>query len=240
MKICTKCKTKKELSKFYYRKDTNSYRNECKKCIIEDRKKYRKQNGDKISKQRKAKYKEDPNKYDVRSKIYQSNNREYFYNYRKKYYLNNKDKVKEQNRLKYEKNKEAIKSNQRDYYRKNIEKIKIYNKSEAGRERARRGFHKRRASIISTCDGTVTKESLQRLRVKQNNKCYDCNCRLDFKAKNKVHLDHRIPLSKGGIHSITNVVYLCKRCNLTKSNTYSDNYTKHKNQNILYFKNATT
>ena len=33
-KICTKCKIEKELSEFYFRKDSNSYRNECKECLI--------------------------------------------------------------------------------------------------------------------------------------------------------------------------------------------------------------
>ena len=33
MKTCNKCNTEKELTEFYYRKDTNSYRKECKECF---------------------------------------------------------------------------------------------------------------------------------------------------------------------------------------------------------------
>jgi len=33
MKTCTKCNQTKELIEFYYRKDSNTYRNECKDCI---------------------------------------------------------------------------------------------------------------------------------------------------------------------------------------------------------------
>lgn len=32
-KICTKCGVEKLLSEFYFRKDNNSYRNECKECL---------------------------------------------------------------------------------------------------------------------------------------------------------------------------------------------------------------
>ena len=42
--------------------------------------------------------------------------------------------------------------------------------------------------------------------------CYYCNCELDEKK----HLDHYIPLSKGGTHSIDNVVWSCASCNLKK------------------------
>ena len=34
MKACSKCKETKELSEFYYRKDSGKYKNNCKVCII--------------------------------------------------------------------------------------------------------------------------------------------------------------------------------------------------------------
>ena len=40
---------------------------------------------------------------------------------------------------------------------------------------------------------------------------------LDLKDRN-THLDHYMPLSKGGAHSISNVVWSCAACNLTKNN----------------------
>ena len=33
MKICTKCEIEKELLEFYFRKDCNNYRNQCKECF---------------------------------------------------------------------------------------------------------------------------------------------------------------------------------------------------------------
>jgi|LGVE01.1.fsa_nt_gb 5-methylcytosine-specific restriction endonuclease McrA len=71
--------------------------------------------------------------------------------------------------------------------------------------------HKRKALKISTDDGTINKKSLESLLIKQNNKCYYCECVLVEK-----HLDHYIPLSKGGANSIYNVVWSCPSCNLKK------------------------
>lgn len=34
-KECKLCRTGKPLNEYYYRKDTNTYRNECKECMIE-------------------------------------------------------------------------------------------------------------------------------------------------------------------------------------------------------------
>lgn len=114
-----------------------------------------------------------------------------------------------------------VKIYMKEYYKKNKEKIlanvKNWNSTESGKASSVIKSAKRRALKLSTEDGTITKESLQQLRELQNNKCYYCECELNFEAKNEVHLDHHIPLSKGGIHSITNVKYTCKSCNVSKS-----------------------
>lgn len=127
---------------------------------------------------------------------------------RAKWTLENKDKIKERNKKWYADNIESIRI-----------KSKAYRQSDVGRVVCTAKTQKRRAILKSLDDGTVTKESLFLLKEKQDNKCYHCGCELDFKAKNKVHLDHLIPISKGGSNSISNVVWSCKSCNLRKGST---------------------
>ena len=55
---------------------------------------------------------------------------------------------------------------------------------------------------------------LQSLLEKQFYQCNNCFCDL---TENNMELDHHIPLSKGGLHSIKNVVWLCHDCNNHKS-----------------------
>jgi len=59
-KVCPKCGIKKLINEFYFRKDNNTYRSECKVCILKQRKKYRLHNLDKIQKTRKRREQEHP------------------------------------------------------------------------------------------------------------------------------------------------------------------------------------
>lgn len=71
----------------------------------------------------------------------------------------------------------------------------------------------RRARAKNLSDGTVTYPRILQIMEKQNWNCNDCGVTLLAK---KPHLDHVIPLAKGGRHSITNLQWLCRKCNLSK------------------------
>lgn len=123
------------------------------------------------------------------------------------------EKVEERKHKKREYNKNAsdeVKERKRLY-------DKRYFASEAGKVTTAKSVHKRRAQKISTQDGTATSQALEELKSTQNHQCCHCSCSLDFSAKGQVHLDHLIPLSKGGAHTISNVAWSCAHCNLTKS-----------------------
>lgn len=97
------------------------------------------------------------------------------------------------------------------------ENNKRYLQSEAGKISSASRKGKRRSKINSSDDGTINSESLTALKDKQENKCYYCKSDLDFTIPRSVHLDHVIPLSKNGKHTLDNVVWSCQTCNLTKS-----------------------
>lgn len=78
--------------------------------------------------------------------------------------------------------------------------------------RARVNSYRRAAQASATEDGTMTGETIARMFAKAN-RCSYCNCKM--KAHEKT-LDHVVPLSKGGAHSILNAVVCCKPCNSRK------------------------
>ncbi len=74
--------------------------------------------------------------------------------------------------------------------------------------------HRRnRRARTKGAEGSHTKEDISALRKLQNNKCAYCRSALGRDA----HLDHIIPISKGGSNFRNNLQWLCPTCNLSKN-----------------------
>jgi 5-methylcytosine-specific restriction endonuclease McrA len=56
---------------------------------------------------------------------------------------------------------------------------------------------------------------------RQKGKCYYCQCKLD-----KYHIDHVIPLSRGGTDHPDNKVLACPSCNLKKNDKLPHEWAK--------------
>ena len=192
MKICKKCLVSKPEEDFNKDKTTSSgLRGKCRKCTNKRAKEWNRENKNRLS-EKKAKY-------------------------QKEYRQKNKILISKQRKIYCCKNSKAISKQSANYYKLNKEEIKKQHQSKEGKEAQNRSRMNYRAQKLSTKDGTITKASLQALRASQDNKCAYCNNPLDFTAPREAHIDHVRPLSKGGIHSISNVVYSCRLCNQTKS-----------------------
>lgn len=68
---------------------------------------------------------------------------------------------------------------------------------------------KRKKGIKAADDGTIHFDI-----TKTAKQCVYCGSRFD--DKNKPTIDHVVPLNKGGVHSISNVVVSCRSCNSKK------------------------
>lgn len=81
----------------------------------------------------------------------------------------------------------------------------------ANPEAAKALWNKRRAQK-SGSNGTHTRAQLKALFALQKSKCAMCKCLL----QRNYHVDHIMPLSKGGSNHIRNIQLLCAPCNLSK------------------------
>lgn len=155
-----------------------------------------------------------------KDRLYREQNKEKIQAVKKEYRIKNLEKVKKANQEYYNSNKEVISEKTKKYREQNKEFLKArkaeYYQTTAGKIVAKNAKNTRRAIKTSTSDGTVTKEYLEVLLTAQHNRCFYCNTELDLLPKGLVHLDHYIPLSKGGAHSCGNVVWSCSICNLAK------------------------
>ena len=89
----------------------------------------------------------------------------------------------------------------RKWRKGNSEKIRLINKNTKARRR----------KAIGTCSQT----DLENLWRRQEGKCTACQGCL---FHNSSHLDHIIPISKGGTNFVGNLQILCEQCNLRKRN----------------------
>lgn len=80
-------------------------------------------------------------------------------------------------------------------------------------KRIRKKLQKHKRRFIEQ-QGKIRPKEVRELYLKQGAKCYWCG---DDISK-QYHIDHYEPLSKGGEHTIENIVLSCPTCNMKKSN----------------------
>ena len=127
---------------------------------------------------------------------------------KKEYRLNNIDKFKEKDKEYYVNNLNIIKAKRKHYVNMNKDKIREYKQKEDYKIKERLFKHKRRLKIKQ---GNINTNELKAL-INKNKTCYWC----DIELNGVYHIDHYYPLSKGGSHTIDNIVISCPSCNLKK------------------------
>lgn len=130
----------------------------------------------------------------------------------KEYARNNKDKIKELNAKKYDGAKEFRRAQIKEWQDKNREKFK-----EIGRIAClNRVARKAKAS------GKYTVKDVRKMYDAQNGECVACKTSL----LQGYHVDHIVPLSKGGDNWPTNLQLLCPPCNMRKSDMSMEEFMR--------------
>lgn len=116
------------------------------------------------------------------------------------------------NRLWVEKNKEKVKNYKDNWRKKNPEKFREYDRKRRA-EKLKNGFEKYTEQQVISLYGI---------------KCHICVKPIDMSAnravgsigwENSLHVDHLVPISKGGADTLANVRPSHAMCNLKKSNS---------------------
>jgi 5-methylcytosine-specific restriction endonuclease McrA len=144
------------------------------------------------------------------SKDFQKKNPEAAKKHRQVTYNNNKESILESHRSYYRNNKEKILKRHKRYYVSNID---LYRRAKSRRRAKERnnGYEKYTLAQVLELYGTV---------------CHICLEQIDMDAprsigakgwENGLHLDHVIPISKGGSDTLSNIRPSHGICNMTKS-----------------------
>jgi len=136
--------------------------------------------------------------------------------YMAKYYENNKEKQKLSG-IDFRKSNPSYRS---DYYLKNketnIDKNIEWRRN--NKDKANAMTRKRRATKLDQL-GFMPKDHEQRmLDVYGSKYCMRCS------SDKNIHIDHIIPVSKGGLWCLSNFQFLCEGCNISKGNKHSTDY----------------
>ena len=125
-------------------------------------------------------------------------NPERYKGYQKKYYRNNSDRVAERHLEWVNKNRNYLAEYKKQLKAKNRSRYTEYENA-------------RRSRIAKSGNYQITDKELKKLYASP---CVICG------IKQSITLDHIIPISRGGRHSIGNVQPLCKSCNSRKSTKF--------------------
>ena len=156
----------------------------------------------------------------ARQAKYRAANREKRREYNAKYMAANKEKISAQRAKFYIENATRLCDRQRKYYENNVERISLVKNKWylANRERFYSYVRNRKAKKKAAA-GKHTHKDVADLFTKQRGKCVYCKEKLVKSGSNKFHVDHIIPLSKGGSNWPHNIQLLCRPCNQRKHAT---------------------
>lgn len=194
LKRCTKCKQEFPATTDYFtkRSDRDAFRSRCINCAREDNRK-------RIAEWRHENPEAAKEKHRLDAQTFRDRHREQ---------VQANDRARRRKRFEQDPEKERERERER-FKRRNAKNPLPH------RLKSRRSNHKRRQWKLqnTTLDNHYTAQDIQAHIKTQEGRCWWCNKPFgsDF------HIDHRIPLKRGGSNSAENVCISCAKCNRSKS-----------------------
>lgn len=189
-KRCTRCGIVKSLDA-YNKKSTSrdGHRSHCRECQSKSAEEYLSKSEVKIARTR-------------YSKIWYTRTRPIRLQQNKTYRENNKEKTRLRHKRYREDNREKEQIRHRKYRHNNP----LKKKEEVMR---------RRALVANATIVPLTIEQIRIIHITES--CAYCG--IFFSEDIKRHIDHIVPLSKGGSHTFENLISVCEKCNLSKGSS---------------------
>lgn len=148
----------------------------------------------------------------TQNKQYREKNRASYTSYKQEYYRKNKAHILQASRRYRNSNNDAVCSRSRLRWQQ-------YSKTLRGLLSIAVSARNRKARKCAA-QGSHTSADIRRQYEKQGGKCFYCS----VEVGNKYHVDHVMPLSRGGTNNPENLVIACPTCNLRKNKKTAEEF----------------
>ena len=238
-KTCNKCKQVLAVESFGVKTgpkaNKDGRRSRCKPCSIQDYKDYKSKNLDKVRNSKRNWSLKNKEKVAEMNRTYQQKNLIKLSHYNKNYRQENLQKLKSQQKEWRANNKSYKAIMDKKWAQENPKKIRLaskrYRENNPGKAAAAalryakknpevklQISHKRRAALQGSAIYRVTAKDVRKIMLKP---CVYC-------GQVSQHLDHVIPIARGGQHRIGNLVASCARCNQSKNKLFISEWKRRR------------
>ena len=219
-KKCTKCGQLKDAVMFSkYCRSKDGLQPSCKKCYSE----YYQDNKCKNRAYRLA----NDERIKITKKKYREENRAKVALYQKNYRDKNKESLSVQESGYRSRNIDKVRSRAAEYNRVNKAKHKAKRQSPEGRAIVKMSNYRRRSrNVNSPAEASKVKAWLSKAHSQDRFTCFYCKNTFGQKS---LHVDHYVPISKGGRNVVENLVTSCSRCNRRKSDKCPERFIMEMN-----------
>lgn len=192
----------------------------CLPCKKDYQEKYRKKQQKKISKYQRLYYEINKDK----KRVYYLEHRDEKIAAERRRRLADPERFREYNRQFHLKRSKSRKVYMKEWRKNNPDYQRNWNKQNPDKKKEidRRKDIKRRARKLNQV-GEVSPDIEEVLWLKQEGLCYYCNASLDETGR---HLEHMVPISRGGLHEDKNLCLSCPSCNWHKHTMTSEEFTE--------------
>ena len=170
----------------------------CRRGQSERNRRYYEEHKEDIAKRRHNYYQDHKETIGKSNREWAAENRERSVQYCAKYRATHPEQIRQATADYYARNKEAKRAASTQYAKDHPDRV--------------RAWHSTRSALVSGADGTHTAADIAAQRTRQKGLCFWCG----EKVSRRYHVDHVIPLARGGSNNPENLVISCASCNSRK------------------------